>query len=306
MLFWMRRSLAPCLLFLFIIQAYSSDAQYYYQNKKYFGSQVAVELGGSVGIMNALTDLGGKKGIGKGFIKDLNLQNSKLSFSLYALAMYKEAIGARLEVTFGNIQGYDSILKKVAPTTFLRYERNLSFRTSIRDIQLVGEVHPLFFRNFGENEAPYWSPYFVVGIGFFTFSPEAQLDGRWYALQPLHTEGQGFAEYPDRKPYKLTQVNIPVGVGIKYELNDFLNARFEIVHRFLMTDYLDDVSQDAYVDPSLFYNYLTPAQAAIAERLSNRSGAFYKDRKRGDPTDKDAFFTVQLKIGVMLRGGQRR
>jgi hypothetical protein len=302
MLFRMRR----LLLFLFIVQAFSSSAQYYYKNRKYFGSEIAVELGGSFGIMNALTDIGGKKGIGKGFIKDLTLKTSKPSFSLYAIAMYKEAFGVRLEATFGNVQAYDSILKKVASSTFLRYERGLSFRSHITDIQLAAEVHPLFFKNYGENEAPYLSPYVVVGIGVFKFNPQAQLDGRWYDLQPLRTEGEGFHEFPDRGVYKLTQVNIPLGIGVKYEINDYLNARFEIVHRFLFTDYLDDVSHEEYIDPALFYNYLPAAQAAIAEKIYNRSGAFYKDRRRGDSKDNDSFFSVQLKIGVLIRSGQPR
>ena len=34
----------------------------------------------------------------------------------------------------------------------------------------------------------------------------------------LHTEGEGFAEYPDRKEYKLKQINFPVGAGIKYKI----------------------------------------------------------------------------------------
>ncbi|MEI9809304.1 MAG: hypothetical protein WDO16_16350 [Bacteroidota bacterium] len=301
----MRRLLVPVVLSLFILQAFSSNAQYYYQNSRFYGNDVEFEIGGSVGIMNALTDLGGKKGTGKGFIKDLTFKTSKLSYSLYAIAMYKEVIGARLEVSFGNVQAYDSILKKVAPSTHLRYERDLSFRTSIRDIQLVAEVHPLFFKNYGENEAPFLSPYLVAGIGLFTFSPEAQLDGRWYPLQPLHTEGQGFKEYPDRKPYKLTQINIPVGIGVRYEVNDYLNARLEIVHRFLFTDYLDDVSEKEYVDPALFYTYLSSSQASVAERLSNRSGAFYKDRQRGDPKDNDSFFTIQLKLGIAIRSDRR-
>ncbi|HEY6502568.1 MAG TPA: hypothetical protein VIZ28_01215 [Chitinophagaceae bacterium] len=301
----MRRSMALLLLSKFIVLAFSSHAQYYYHNDRYYGTEVALEVGGSVGIMNALTDLGGKKGIGKGFIKDLNLNTSKFSFGIYALVMYKEAIGVRLEGTFGNVQAYDSILKDVASSTYGRYERSLSFKSSITDIQLSAEVHPLFFKTFGENEAPYWSPYLVAGIGLFTFNPEAQLDGRWHALQPLRTEGQGFAEYPDRKSYKLTQVNFPVGIGVRYEINSFLNARLEVVHRFLMTDYLDDVSEETYIDPALFYNYLSPTQASVAERLSNRSGAFYKDGQRGDPKDNDSFFSVQLKIGVAIRSARR-
>lgn len=301
----MKRSLAAIISSLLIVHAIPSGAQYYYQNDRYFGTNVNLELGISAGIMNCLTDVGGKKGIGKGFIKDLTMKTSKPSFSIYAIAMYKEAIGARLEFTFGNVQAYDSILKKVASSTFGRYERNLSFRSSIRDIQLAAEIHPLFFKNYGEDEAPYWSPYVVAGIGFFTFNPEAELNGRWYALQPLRTEGQGFAEYPDRKPYKLSQVNFPVGIGVKYEVNGYLSARFEIVHRFLTTDYLDDASYKDYVDPTLFANYLSAGQAGIAAQLSYRATDPPKVNQRGDPSDKDAFFTVHLKLGIAIRSARR-
>ncbi len=300
----MNRTLVGVMVCLFIVQAFPCKAQYYYHNDKYYGNNLALELGGSFGIMNALTDLGGKKGIGKGTIKDLNMKVSKPSFSLYAMVVYKEAIGVRLEGTFGSIQSYDSILKKVAPTTFGRYERNLSFRSSITDIQLAAEIHPLFFKTYDEGEAPFFSPYLVAGIGFFSFNPEAKLNGRWYALQPLHTEGQGFAEYPDRKPYKLTQVNIPLGIGLRYEVTSSLSARLEVVHRILLTDYLDDVSKNN-IDPALFYNYLSPTQAAIAEQLADRRTAVPKNEQRGDPKDKDSFFTIQLKIGIAIRTDRR-
>jgi hypothetical protein len=138
------------------------------------------------------------------------------------------------------------------------------------------------------------------------------LNGQWYSLQPLHLEGQGFAEYPDRKTYNLTQVNFIGGFGVKYEVNSFLNARLEFVHRFLTTDYLDDVSAYEFVDPSLFYSYLSPNQAAIAQQLYNRTNelnpgdiTYTENLQRGDPRDKDSYFTIQLKLGFML-GRQRR
>ncbi|MBL7741469.1 MAG: hypothetical protein JNK14_19775 [Chitinophagaceae bacterium] len=302
----MKRPPVIIILFcLYMTLPVMTTAQYYYHNEKYYENDLVIELGASAGIINAMTDLGGRKGTGKGFIKDLNLKTSKPSFGFYILGMYKEAIGVRLEGSFGQVRAYDSILKNVAPSTFGRYERNLSFRSSIRDFQLAVEVHPLFFRHYGENEAPYWSPYAIAGIGYFSFNPEAELNGRWHALQPLRTEGQGFAEYPDRKPYKLSQINIPVGIGVRYEINSFLNARLEVVHRFLMTDYLDDVSETDFADPSLFYNYLSPAQAAVAEQLSNRSLPGSKVFQRGDPKDNDSFFTIQLKIGATIQSSRR-
>jgi len=40
-------------------------AQYYFYNDKYYDNAVVLEIGGTFGVMNSLTDLGGKKGIGK-------------------------------------------------------------------------------------------------------------------------------------------------------------------------------------------------------------------------------------------------
>jgi hypothetical protein len=287
-----------------ILQPLSSAAQYYWYNDKYWGSAWVVETGCSIGIMNCLTDLGGKAGTGKGFIKDINWKTAKSCFGIYAILMYKEAIGIRLEGTFGSIQSYDSILRKVAPSTFGRYERNLSFKTTITDFQFSAEIHPLFFRRYDDNEAPYWSPYLIAGIGFFSFNPQAELNGRWYYLHPLHTEGQGFAEYPDRKPYKLVQLNIPLGVGIRYEVSPSINARLEFVHRILFTDYLDDVST-GYIDPALFINYLPGTQASVAKQLQDRRLVVIKGSQRGDPGDKDAFFTIQLKVGIVIRALRR-
>jgi hypothetical protein len=301
----MKRLFVPGLIFLCLFQSVTSAAQYYYLNSKYYGSDVVMEVGGSIGIMNSLTDIGGKKGIGKGFLKDLNMDFTKPSASLYVIGMYKDAFGVRLEATFGKIQSNDSILKSVGPSTFGRYERNLSFRSNIVDIQLAAEVHPLFFKHYDEGEAPFWSPYLVAGIGLFTFNPEAKLNGRWYSLHALHTEGEGFKEYPDRKSYSLTQINVPIGIGVKYELGPSLNLRFEVVHRILFTDYLDDVSNVDYIDPALFPNYLPPAQAALAQQLYDRRISTVKNNQRGDPKDNDSFFTVQLKIGFALHSAKR-
>lgn len=281
-------------------------AQYYYLDNKYYGSDAVVEVGGSVGLMNSLTDLGGKKGIGKGFIKDLTFKTTKPSFSLYGLIMYKDALALRLEGTFGTVQGYDSILKKSAASTFGRYERNLSFKSKIMDFQLAFEVHPLFFKLYEEDEAPFISPYLVAGIGYYSFNPQAEINGTTYNLQPLRTEGQGFKEYPDRKPYKLNQFNVPVGLGVKYELSPTMNVRLEAVHRFLFTDYLDDVST-TYIDPSTFYTNLPGNQALIASQLANRTinGPSKAGEIRGNPDNNDSFFTIQLKFGMTIRTSKR-
>ncbi len=291
----------------------NATAQYYYADKNYYYNDLSVEIGGSVGIMNAFTDLGGKKGIGKNFIKDLNWKNSKPGYSLHAIATYRNLVGLRLQVTLGQVAAYDSILKSVKATTFGRYERNLSFKSSISEIQLEVELHPQFFKNYysRDEDPPVLSPYIVAGVGYFSFDPQAKLNGQWYRLQPLRTEGQGFAEYPDRKPYLLNQINFSAGVGVKYEVNSLVNLRLEINHRFLNTDYLDDASETRYIDPALFYNYLPAAKAVVARQLFDRRAEVdpihitNPNYQRGDPEDNDSYFTIQFKIGI-VPGRQRR
>jgi hypothetical protein len=306
------RKLLVFMLLCFVMLNQPLKAQYYYYNSKLYDSPLVFEFGASFGVMNSLTDLGGKKGVGKKFIKDLRWKTAKPSYGMYLMGMYKNAIGVRLEGTFGEVIGYDSILKKVAASTYGRYERNLSFKSKISEFQLGVEIHPLFFKDYDDEEPPRLSPYIVIGGGIFSFDPQTKLNGQWYSLQPLHLEGQGFSEYPDRKSYQLTQVNIIAGLGVKYEINSVFNARLEFVQRILSTDYLDDVSNVDYIDPNLFYQYLPANRAAIAQQLYNRTNelnpsdiVFLDNTQRGDPKDKDSYFTIQFKIGIML-GRQKR
>jgi hypothetical protein len=285
-------------------------AQYYYYNDRYFDGPVVFEMGLSGGIMNSLTDLGGKKGAGKKFIKDLRWATARPSYGAYFMATYNNAISARIEGTVGNVVGYDSILKNVASSSTGRYERNLSFKSKISEVQLGIEVHPLFIRNMQDIDPPRLSPYIILGVGYFSFDPQGNLDGNWYSLKPLHTEGEGFKEYPDKKNYQLSQLNLLGGLGLRYELTDMFNVRLELVQRKLFTDYLDDVST-TYIDPNLFYTYLPANMAVIAQRLANRKAELNPTDitnvgdQRGNSSNKDSYFTIQLKVGMTL-GRPRR
>jgi hypothetical protein len=290
-----------------------ASAQYYFYDNKYYDNPLTFELGGSIGAMNCLTDIGGNKGIGKKFVKDLNLGKTHPTGSIYLSAMYQYMIAVRLEATFGQVSADDKVLAKVAPSTSGRYERNLSFRSKITDFMLGVEIHPLYMINSKDEdkEPPLFSPYLLAGVGFFSFKPQTKLADKWVDLQPLSTEGQGFAEYPERQPYKLNQINIPIGIGIKYDLGATLNLRAEFVYRKLNTDYLDDVSSKYYADPSLFPNYFTGAKLTNVLLLNNRqyelnpAHGYDIGDERGNPKNKDAYFTFQVKIGYTF-GREKR
>jgi hypothetical protein len=192
----------------------------------------------------------------------------------------------------------------------------LNFRSKIQELSLVAEFHPLFlFIDWPGKDVPppKFSPYLLIGVGYFHFNPQANLNGRWVDLQPLHTEGEGLPEYPQLKEYKLNELNMPIGGGLKYDVNGFLTLRLEISDRILFTDYLDDVSTK-YVDPSVFPKYLNGQQLSDALALYLRDknlvppyiarpgslATAQPGSKRGTSTNNDSYFTINFKIGLTI------
>lgn len=287
----------------------SASPQTYFYNEKYYDKDLLYELSLSTGGINCLTDLGGRSGQGKGFLKDLNVKHTRLTAGIGAGFVYRYKAGLRLDINTGTLYGDDAILENDQSDARMRYLRNLHFRTSLLEFLLMAELFPLsiFFMS---DKNPRLSPYVLGGIGIFSFNPQANLNGNWINLQPLRTEGQGFAEYPDRKPYNRTQVNFPVGAGIKYELSALFNLKLEVLHRITTTDYLDDVST-TYIEPGLFYDYLSATNAGVATLLHDRRGALNPQHgatpgaKRGGRTKNDAYFSAVFKLGFVI-GRERR
>lgn len=293
-------------LLLLLLSADTVAAQIDFSDDPYYSNKYTVEVGASLGIMNCLTDLGGGKGPGKNFIKDIDPGNSLPQGSIYFSGAYRNALVLRTEAVWGIVKASDRLLEKIKDNSGSRYERNLSFRSSIFEVSLVAEIHPRYFKHYRNNEKlPRISPYLLGGIGYFAFNPQAKYDGNWIDLRPLSTEGQGFAEYPDRRAYKLKQINFPVGGGIRYKISPMLNFSAECVYRILNTDYLDDVST-RYIDKNLYANYFSGEQLNMALTLQDRQTEISGGRPavtndiRGNPSKNDAYFSFNFKIGIVL------
>jgi hypothetical protein len=288
-------------LLIFCIISVQSSGQGGYYDKAF-----TYEAGISVGPMNSLTDVGGRRGNGTRGPKDLNLKSTTFYGSIYGSAIYKHFLALRLEATVGKVKSNDSLLEGIQKTAIGRYNRNLSFRSPIYEMTLTAEIHPIaLFSNFDpQHFPPVLSPYLIGGVGYFHFNPQANLNGEWVDLQPLHTEGEGFAEYPERKNYKLNEFNIPLGIGVAYEVSPKFNLRLEYINRVSFTDYLDDV-HSRYIDPALFSKYLSGVQLQQALALNNRGRAdavpaqttAHPGGIRGNPLNNDSYFTINFKIG---------
>ncbi len=297
---------ALSILLLYSLQNSAIAQKQDFSEDLYYDQSVILEIGASVGLMNCLTDLGGGKGSGKSFVKDINWKNTRPSSSIYVAVAYKNAVTIRTDATWGIVTASDNALKNVASTSYGRYDRNLSFRSTLFELMLAAEVHPLYFKRYFRNQPlPRISPYFLAGIGYFVFNPMTKYEGKWVELRPLRTEGQGFPEYPGRKVYKLNQINFPLGGGIRYKLTPTINVSAECVYRILNTDYLDDVSTQ-YIPAKLFQKHLSPDLSNMAIKLHDRKKEIrpnaytVTDDIRGNPNVNDAYFGFNFKVGILF------
>jgi hypothetical protein len=273
------------------------------------------EAGFTAGPMVFLGDLGGNHGIGTTFVKDYNIPSTRLSLGAFVEAHPAEWVGFRLQVNWGELYGNDNLIKPKGGDENSRYNRNLDFRTQITEGFLGVELYPtVFIEDDPTSVFGRLRPYGMIGLGVFHFNPQGTYTANgttsWVFLRPLHTEGEGFAEYPGRKEYSLTQLNIPMAVGVKYYFSDDLNLSFEVLYRKTFTDYIDDVST-TYIDPALFAKYLSPGEAAIAASIYNKSplrgvpGSGYNPGdQRGNSSNMDAYFTFGFKVGFRLNSGR--
>jgi len=294
------------LLLLLLIHFFSANkifSQEYSYNDLYKTPQNNIEVGFTLGANNFLVDLGGNLGKGRDFLKDYNFKTVRplLGFSLnyYALRWLNINTG----INFTTVTGADSLVKNAGGLEKWRYNRNLSFKSSIFEGFISAEIYPLYAIR-PDFILKRLTPYAGVGIGFFHFNPKAKYNGKWVELKPLRLEGEGFAEYPYSKPYNLMQVYVPVTFGLKYTINQNFNLLGGLLLRITSTDHIDDVSSK-YIDPTLFNKYLSPAQAALAKNLYSRSKTPWKvkpgiDRADSDGNRSDSYITFFLTLRYTL------
>lgn len=309
----MKRNLHVCVgkSLLLLLICFTLSFKSYSQSLLFGNEKIKWEVGFNFGPSFFLGDLGGNAGKGTNFLKDVNLEFTHLMKGAFVTMYPMNWVGTRLAVDYTFLEGDDAVINTNGINELWRKQRNLDFRTKILSGYVAVELLPTMLFARGEYE-PRLRPYVFAGVGFLKFNPQGSLtdangNKTWYNLQPLRTEGEGMSEYPDVKPYKLTQMYIPAGAGIKYYASDRVNASIELLYRKTFTDYIDDVSKK-YIDPNVYTKYLSAQDASLARRISDKSiGIIYPGMtrypagtQRGDDKDADTYFSVVAKIGFRL------
>lgn len=280
------------IILLVLSTSYASGQAFFYDDT-FYDADILWEAGVSIGLMNGMTDVGEKKGNGwsPAYYHWLSSQFNK---SMYVGILYKNTLEGRIEITKGNIAGKDAN----SNSAWIR-SRNLSYKSKIFEAAFIGAFHPLMLRN--TETLPLLSPYIMAGVGIFSFYPRTLYNGEWLPLRQMNTEGQTSKEYSARKQYNLRAISVPVGLGVKYELNAKYNIRLEGLYRFTSSDYLDDAST-IYVDRSVFP---TDVQRILAHRYNELNPQLDRTgMARGNANNKDGFYTFNLKVGYVI--GRKR
>lgn len=234
----------------------------------------------------------------QGDLVDKLFQKPKAAFGLNVSYQITNRINIRGGFTFAKVTGADSLNTKQSNLQ----ERNLSFESPITEFSLVGE-----FNTF-DLEIKKWSPYIFAGVAVYHYNPSTMDQaGNKVFLQPLGTEGQGLAGYEETKLYSLTQLAIPFGGGIKYNVTDNFRLAFELGLRKLFTDYLDDVSSN-YADASELLAGRGQRAVDFAYRGDEYPGGNpvppVKGAQRGSPKYKDYYYFTGLHLTILLPEGK--
>lgn len=266
-----------------------------------------------IGATNFLGELGGANQIGTDYFRDLEISMTRYVLNIgmrYKLSQYTSV---KTGISYGRLRGHDNTTEEPA-----RKNRNLHFRSPLIEWSTQYEFSWMKetiksrykirrVRGRGKKGSEIYF-YGFVGFSTFWFNPKAQLggSGKWHALKPLHTEGQGLEEYPTRKNYSRFQVAIPAGIGIKYNIDKSSSIGIEYGLRKTFTDYIDDVSK-SYIDKEVLAAEFGDLSAALSDQslapappgVDGRQT--YPNQQRGDPTDNDAYMFLLITYNYKLQ-----
>jgi opacity protein-like surface antigen len=237
-------------------------------------AQKGWEAGGWVGASNYFGDLN----------TTYSLKRAGLAAGVITRFNFNDRLCMKISANYGSISADDKNSENI-----FEQRRNLNFKSVLIDGAAQFEFNFLPYNYFDRSQ--WFSPYLFAGFNVFNFNPKAQLDGKWYNLRTLGTEGQFKGE-----EYYTTQMGLVYGGGLKIAISETWAINLELSARKLFSDYLDDVSKTY---PNM--NDLKKSRSIIAVQLSDPSVPDSEGRKmgqfgrqRGNKKDNDMYTFLSL------------
>lgn len=166
----------------------------------------------------------------------------------------------RANIFTGKISGNDKNFSSHA-------SRGYSFKSSVHEFTLLGEYYFLGNKRSSQTRMyKLWSPYFLLGGGISFTNPKVDFNESQNTNQAANIAA-------DKANSQKQFAALPIGFGLKYDLNDKMRLYTEAGIRLVFSDYLDGVSLAASTNQNDTYTFVG---AGVCFRL----GA-------GKDTDKD-------------------
>lgn len=239
----------------------------------------------SVGSFSQEMELGGMAG-GTYYLGELN-PGKQFFFTRPALGGFVKLNidtrwSARIQLLRGSIAGDDAV-------SLANPLRNLRFKSNISEFSIIGEFN--FLPYFVGSKINYFSPYLLVGFGYFRFNPKAPYGYGYEPLRKLITEFE-------KDEYNLYGFAGIFGFGFKYSLTNRIGIALEWGMRKTYTDYLDDISTK--------YPDLTNVTDHKVIMLSDPSSTKHAPgMQRGNPQNNDWYSFAGLTISYRFKLGEK-
>ncbi len=264
------------------------------------------EISGGIGTSFLLGDIGGATDEPTNTVRDINFKATRFAGSAgynYYLRQDMSVIG---QFTYAMLSAKDEFAANEA-----RRNRNFDVRTHLMEFSAQYRYyfikdkfgHVFKLRGASSMFFSQISAYAGIGVAGIYFNPKGRYtDGKFYALQPLGTEGQGLPGNPDK--YSRIGLAIPFTLGAKYSLGKRMGISAELGMRKTFTDYIDDVST-VYYDNTAIKNAYGDKAAFLADPNPGENPTWTgAGERRGGEKLKDFYATFVISVNYKLLKGK--
>jgi hypothetical protein len=184
------------------------------------------------------------------------LNATRWNFGVQYLKHFNRHFSYKASLTLIRIAGDDNyynygsgdVDKKFAAN----YQRNLHFRNDLKELAVMG-VYDLKAQTPFRKKRPFFSPFVFVGIAGIMSNPIARNAAFVANNVASHSDWVDLRGYSKPSPsisgtenvnYSPFTFAIPMGLGFRIKLEDYVDLGFEFTYRKSFSDYLDDVSDN--------------------------------------------------------------
>lgn len=246
--------------------------------------------GFSVGLNVGISDLWGDIGTQSPIDHYTNGKYFKQVFfmgGIFARYSAHPSLGFRLNLDYGTLYATDEWNEKKAmkaKTTdddaYQRYLRNQDAKVNVWETSLVAEFFPLRLNSESRSASRRLQPYILAGVGLFHQHNYASVvhagtkAKKWVDVNDIPLEGEGLTfvnETPGfSRKVKQFQFAAPVGLGLRWDINNEVSVGVEYMYRITTTDRLDKVSSQ-YPTDEYYDARLSPEDATLAKAIVDKT-----------------------------------